>query len=55
MFAKLLEKELNTSVTENGAEGYATTGKALLDLNFKIPSFRDKRNLQKAAALFAKA
>lgn len=26
--------------TENGAVGYETTGKALLDMNFKVPSYR---------------
>lgn len=31
----------NTSVTENGAIGYKTTGKALLDLNFKLSSMRN--------------
>lgn len=29
-----LNNECNVSVTENGAVGYRTTGKALLDLNF---------------------
>lgn len=29
------------SYTENGAKGLATTGHALLDLNFRIPSFRN--------------
>ena len=29
------------ALTENGAVGYATTGKALLDMNFKVPSYRD--------------
>lgn len=31
----------NVSVTENGAIGYRTTGKALLDLNFKLSSLRN--------------
>ena len=26
--------------TENGATGYSTTGNELVDLNFKVPSFR---------------
>lgn len=30
------------SVTENGAVGYTTTGKALLDINFQISSLRQK-------------
>lgn len=37
----LLNNEYNTSVTENGAIGYRTTGKALLDLNFSVSSFRN--------------
>jgi len=40
-FLQGLKNELNTSTTENGAKGYAATGKALLDFNFKISSFRD--------------
>ena len=31
----------NVSVTENGAVGYQTTGKSLLDLNFKLSSMRN--------------
>ena len=31
----------NVSVTENGAIGYKTTGKALLDLNFRLSSMRN--------------
>ena len=31
----------NVSVTENGAVGLKTTGKALLDLNFKLSSMRN--------------
>ena len=30
----------NVSITENGAIGYRSTGKALLDLNFSIPQMR---------------
>ena len=33
----------NKSITENGAVGYKTTMKPLVDLNFKVSSFRDKR------------
>ena len=33
--------EFNTSVTENGAVGYRTTGKELLDLNFSVTSLRN--------------
>lgn len=32
----------NSSVTENGATGYRTTTKALLDLNFMVSSLRDR-------------
>lgn len=35
-----LNNEYNLSVTENGAVGYRTTGKELLDLNFAIASLR---------------
>ena len=42
MFVEKLKEELNTSITENGAVGYATTGKNLLDMNFKISSYRNK-------------
>ena len=34
------DTQFNSSVTENGALGYGTTGKALLDLNFKVASLR---------------
>ena len=29
--------------TENGATGYSTTGNELVDLNFKVPSFRNEK------------
>ena len=32
--ANTLNEDYNVCVTENGAVGYRTTGKALLDLNF---------------------
>ena len=35
-----LNNEFNVSVTENGAVGYRTTGKELLDLNFAVASLR---------------
>lgn len=35
-----LNNEMNVSVTENGAIGYRTTGKELLDLNFAVASLR---------------
>ena len=34
-------EDYNTSVTENGALGYKTTGKNLLDLNFAVASLRN--------------
>lgn len=36
----MLNNEYNTSVTENGAVGYRTSGRALLDLNFAVSSLR---------------
>ena len=36
-----LNNEYNVSVTENGAIGYRTTGKELLDLNFAVASLRN--------------
>lgn len=35
-----LNEDYNVSITENGAVGYRTTGKALLDLNFSVASLR---------------
>lgn len=35
-----LNNEMNISVTENGAVGYRTSGKELLDLNFAVASLR---------------
>lgn len=35
-----LNNEFNVSITENGAVGYRTSGKALLDLNFAVASLR---------------
>ena len=35
-----LDNDFNYSVTENGALGYRTTGKELLDLNFAVSSLR---------------
>ena len=43
LFVDKLENEIgNVSVTENGALGYATSGKAILDMNFKISSYRNR-------------
>ena len=36
-----LNEEFNTSVTENGAIGYRTSGKELLDINFSVSSMRN--------------
>lgn len=43
-FMESLKEEMNNEkqLTENGAVGYRTTGKALLDLNFSITSLRNK-------------
>ncbi len=42
-FMSKLDNEIgNVSVTENGAVGYATSGKAILDMNFRITSYRNK-------------
>lgn len=49
-----LENENNVSVTENGAVGYRTTGKALLDLNFAVASLR-KADEQQIISMFEKA
>lgn len=40
-FMNALENSFSqTSYTENGARGYASTGHALLDMNFKVSSYR---------------
>ncbi len=44
----------NISMTENGALGYATTTHPLLDMNFKVSSFRD-RNEQEITEEFIKS
>ena len=49
-----LAEELNVSVTEKGALGYATTCKPLLDLNFAVSSLR-KLSEEDVAKRFAKA
>lgn len=41
-----LNEEFNESVTENGAKGYRTTGKELLDMNFQVSSMRNMSELQ---------
>ena len=37
-----LEAEFNSSTTENGALGFKSTGKPLLDLNFSVSSLRNE-------------
>lgn len=49
-----LDNEYNVSVTENGAVGYRTTGKALLDLNFAVASLR-RASEEEIAQKFIKA
>ena len=41
LHAVLTDSPSNRSVTENGAVGYKTTGKELLDLNFAVSSLRN--------------
>ena len=43
---KTLLSDFNTSVTENGALGYRTTGSDLLDLNFAVSSLRNLPDCQ---------
>ena len=38
----VLGEEFNESATENGAVGYKTTGKEILDFNYKIATYRRK-------------
>lgn len=40
-FIENVENTLNVSYTENGARGLKTTGKNLLDMNFKVTSYRN--------------
>ena len=49
-----LSDEFNYSTTENGALGYRTTGKDLLDLNFSVASLR-RASPEDIAARFRKA
>lgn len=49
-----LENEMNVSITENGAVGYRTTGKELLDLNFAVSSLRNLSD-EEVAKRFRKA
>ena len=49
-----LNNENNYSMTENGALGYRTTGKELLDLNFAVASLR-RASPEDIASRFVKA
>lgn len=49
-----LDNEFNYSMTENGALGFRTTGKELLDINFRISSFRNESD-DEVSRQFAKA
>jgi hypothetical protein len=49
-----LDNEYNVSVTENGAVGYRTSGKELLDLNFAVASLRSMSD-DEVAQRFRKA
>lgn len=51
---KLINEEYNVSITENGAVGYRSSGKALLDINFSVSSLRNKTDLE-VITYFAKA
>ena len=43
---KTINTYTNMSVTENGAIGYKTTNNPLVDLNFKVSSYRDKSEVE---------
>lgn len=47
-FVDALKNELNYSVSKNGAVGYRTTGKELLDLNFAVASLRSMSDAEVA-------
>ena len=49
-----LDNEMNIAVTENGAVGYRTSGKELLDLNFAVASLRHMSD-EEVARRFRKA
>ena len=44
---KIIEESGNVCITENGAVAYKTTGRSLLDLNFKISSMRSMSEADK--------
>lgn len=45
-FMNAIEDEMNVSITENGAIGYKTTKHSLLDMNFKVASYRKKTDFE---------
>lgn len=49
-FINAMEKQIDTdynfSITENGALGYATTNKSLLDMNFRVSSYRNSSEME---------
>lgn len=49
-----LNEDMNISITENGAVGYRTTGKELLDINFAVVSMR-RMSEQQIVDKFVKA
>lgn len=49
-----LNEDMNVSVTENGAIGYRTSGKNLLDINFAVSSLRNKNDIE-VRKMFEKA
>jgi len=49
----VIEENTNVCITENGAVAYKTTGKSLLDLNYKISSMRRMKEKEKRALLSA--
>ena len=50
----ITDSPLNRSITENGAIGYKTTGRKILDINFAVSSLRSKSEAE-VEAMFAEA
>ena len=48
----ITDSPLNRSITENGAIGYKTTGRKILDINFAVSSLRSKSEAE-VEAMFA--
>jgi hypothetical protein len=44
VFSEIEDTIGNVSITENGAKGHATTKHALLDMNFKVTSYRNDKS-----------